>query len=252
MKSLLHVLFTFLLLAIPVLSQRDVNSVSDKLFDLRMQHKYDEAIAELNKLIEINPNDPKLYVKRAEFWKLQNKLSEAFADLEKAIDLAPTDAISYLERAKYFNLAKNNEGVLKDVRTAISLAPDKQIILIYATKELTLSGQYEENIKIADSYIARNELSYWAYEIRSENKFALKNYAGALEDSIKSIELISFTDNKDMSPMRAEIELANLPQLNVILPVTGKYLKEDKRIFDYYKQNRVNQSFFTRLISYEP
>jgi tetratricopeptide (TPR) repeat protein len=113
----------------------------------------------------------------------------------------------YIERAKYLNSIKNNKAVLKDVHTAVSLAPTKPGVLLYAAKELSRSEQYEENIKIADSYIARNTsssdsnnwLSCHAYKIRSENKFALKDYVGALEDSIKSIELIPFTGDEFLS-----------------------------------------------------
>lgn len=239
MKFLALTIFAFLLFPISVLCQRDVNSFSDKLFDLRREHKYEEAIADLNNLVEANSNDPKLYIKRAEFFGLQNKFNEAIADVTKAIDLAPTDAMSYIERAKYFNSVKNNRAVLKDVQTAVSLAPDKSFILQDGTKELSRNGQYEESIKIADSYIARSDsdnwLKYFAYKIRSENKFALKDYSGALEDSLKSIESLSFNGD-EKNNFRAQIEISNLPQFSIISSVTRERLNNDKRIFEYYNQ----------------
>lgn len=239
MKFLALTIFAFLLFPISVLCQRDVNSFSDKLFDLRREYKYEEAIADLNNLVEANSNDPKLYIKRAEFFGLQNKFNEAIADVTKAIDLAPTDAMSYIERAKYFNSVKNNRAVLKDVQTAVSLAPDKSFILQDGTKELSRNGQYEESIKIADFYIAQSSsndwLKYSAYKIRSETKFALKDYSGALKDSLKSIELLSFTGDEENN-QRTQSEISELPQFYIISSVTRERLNNDKRIFEYYNQ----------------
>lgn len=238
-KFLSLIVFTFLLFTVPVYCQRDINSFSDKLFDLRREYKYEEAIADLNNLIEASPNDPKLYIKRAEFFGLQNKFNEAIADVNKAINLATTDALSYIERAKYFNSIKNNRAVLKDVQTAVSLVPDKSFILQGGTKELSRNGQYEESIKIADFYIAENSSNAWlkysAYKIRSEAKFALKDYSGALEDSLKSIELLSFNGDEENN-LRAQSEIGNLSQFYIISAVTRERLNNDKRIFDYYSQ----------------
>lgn len=242
MKIFFLVLLILLFCFIPSFGQKDVNSLSDRLFILKKEHKYDEAIIVLNNLIEASPNDPKLYIKRAEFFGFQNKLDEAVADVTKAIELEPNDALSYIERAKYFNLIKNNKAVLENVKTAVLLAPDKPSILIYGAKELVRGEQHEEIIKITDFYIAHNELksksdswvSYDAFKIRSESKFVLKDYIGALEDSVKSIELIHFTGDEEKDK-RARNE-SGLPQLNILFPITQRYLKNDKRIFDYYNR----------------
>ena len=243
MKLLFPIIFIFFTLSFSAFGQRDVNSLSDKLFDLRQEGKYDEAILDLDDLIEKSPNDPKLYIKRAEFLKLQDKLNEAISNIDRAIELEPREAMFYIERAKYFNFAKNNQAVFKNLQTAVSLAPNKPIVLINAAEELKVGKQYEESIEIADLYIARSDsgselsewLRYYAYKIRSENKFALKNYVEALEDSIKSIELLPFTGDKEKD-LRAINEIGDLTQINVILPVTDLYLKNDKKIFNYYNQ----------------
>jgi tetratricopeptide (TPR) repeat protein len=232
MKYLSYILLAFLFSAVPVIGQRDVSSVSDKLFDLRKEGKYEEAISELNNLININPNYPKLYIKRAEFFGLQKKFEEAIADVNAAIAIEPDNAMFYLGRAKYFKLTNNNKAVLNDVQTALSLDPNK---LMYGEKELSLIGQYGELIKIADSYIARNKLKYWAYRIRSENKFLLKDYVGALEDSILAIELINIRGDQDTSAFTYGGEIDRLPLFDkVILPATNEHLRNDDKIFIYY------------------
>jgi len=237
MKRILSILLTFFICVTSIFSQRDVNSVSDKLFDLRFQRKYDEAISDLNQLIETSPNDAKLYIKRAEFLGLQNKIEEAITDVSNALRIEPDNAIFYIERAKYFRLANDNKALLTNVLTAVSLIPAKQIVLVSGARELFLSGQFKENIKIADFFITRNELRYWAYKLRSENKFALKDYSGALEDSIKSIELINTEGDEDMNAFSTSIELGNLPQYEtVIFPSLTKHLKNDKNLISYYNR----------------
>lgn len=240
MKLLPLIIIAIIFCIVPAHGQTDLNSISDKLFNLKRDGRFDEAIADLNVLIKANPNDPKLYIKKAEFLALQEKFDEAIVNVNKAVELEPKIAVYYIERAKYFSSVKNNQAVLKDVQTANSLAPDKPDILFYGTSELARTGQYEESIKIANTYIARHDSNVWliisAYKIRSEDKFALKDYVGALEDSIKSIELIPpFTGDLD-NDVKVRIEISNLTQLNVIQPIMRKHLREDERIFDYYNR----------------
>src|SRR5688500_15264979 len=136
MKYLLSILLAFLLSAIPAFSQRDVNSVSDWLFDLRKEGRYEEAILDLNNLIKESPNDPKLYIKRAEFFGKQKKFDEAIADLNIAISIEPDNAQTYINRANYFRMTNNNRAVLKDVQTTFSLNPKNSGVFEDGEREL--------------------------------------------------------------------------------------------------------------------
>lgn len=242
MKKYLFVSLFVLILTLPVFSQRDVNSLDDPLRSLKSHGKYDEAILDLNNLIRENPNDPKLYAKRAEFLQLQDKLEDAIADLDKAISIEPENAKFYIQRAEYFNLAGNNQTVLKDVKTAVQLNTDKRGILIDGTKELFKSEQFGEIIKIADFYISRTDsnsqskdwLVYDAYKIRSKAKSAIKDYEGAVQDNIKSIELLPITGvfEKDFS---ASIEIG-FSQYEEIKSVLLHRLNDDEKVFYYYNK----------------
>lgn len=233
MKYLLLILFTFFFSTAPAFGQMGILTTDDKLYVLEKEGRFDEAIADINNRIKLQPDKGELYLRRAVFLRLQNKLDEAISDINKAIEIEPQNPTFYLARAEFFNLAKNDRAVLRDVQTALSLSPDK---LNSGAKILFTGNQYEKNVKIADSYIARNDLSdkliSSAYKIRSENNFALKNYAEALDDAIKSIELIHFKGNlyDDMSPQLTVSDITR----KILLPVTQKYLKDDKEIFNYY------------------
>jgi len=248
MKYLLSIVFVFFFCVIPAFGQMGILTTDDKLWTYKKEGKFDEAIADINQRLETQPNNGELYLRRADFLRLQNKLDEAIADVSKGIEIEPENPTFYIARAEYFNLAKNIKAVLKDVQTALSLSPDK----LYSGAKLLFTGkQYEENIKIADSYIARSDLSEnlisAAYKIRSENNFALKNYAEALDDAIKSVELIRFKGNL-YDDMSAQFTVSDITK-KIFLPVTQKYLKDDKEIFNYY--NRIFSASEEFLISLE-
>ena len=251
MNHLILILFAVIFCTVPAFSQMGIITTDDKLYALQKEGKFDEAIAEINSRIKLQPDKGELYLRRADFLRLQNKLDEAILDISKAIEIEPRNAAFYIARAEFFNLAKNDKAVLRDVQTALSLAPDKTGTLRRGAEQLFISKQYDENIKIADSYIARsystNELKLLAYKIRSENNFALKDYAGALDDAIKSIELTHFKGNL-YDDMPAQFTVSDITR-KILLPVTQKYLKDDKEIFSYY--NRIFATSEEFLISLE-
>lgn len=238
MKLLSLVFLVVFLCIIPAFGQMDILTTDQKLYALKKEGKFDEAIADLNNRIKLQPDKGELYLRRADFLRLQNKLDKAILDVSQAIEIEPQNPTFYLARAEFFNLAKNNEAVLKDVLTALSLDSDNRGTLRSGAKQLFIGEQYNENIKIADSYISRSystdELKSFAYKIRSENKYAIKDYAGALEDAIKSIELFTLTGDEGKDGF-ARYVVADLTE-NIILPVTQNHLKSNKEIFDYYNQ----------------
>jgi tetratricopeptide (TPR) repeat protein len=245
MKKISIAIFVLFFLSIPAFSQRDVNSIDDKLYFLQKEGKYDEAIADLNELINDNPNSSALYVKRAEFFGLQKKPTNSIADIDKAIEIEPNKAKFYLARAKYYKLLEDKQAVLKDVNIALSLdfkpANDLYDVasanILYNSAELLSSiGYFKENIKITDSYIARNKVVYWGYKIRSENKKNLKDYAGALEDSIKAIKLLVAEDSKELDPFTVKMELGTLTLMSSVIVPSLTELKDDKEVFTYYLQ----------------
>ncbi len=237
--KLLSIVFCAFLFSFPVFAQMGILTTDSKLYDLKKEGKYDEAIADLNERINAQPKNGELYLRRAEFLKLQNKLDEAIADISRGIKIEPNNPTFYVARAEYYNLAKNNDAVLRDIQTALSLDPNSPGKLRIVARELAFGEQYEEIIKIADEYIARNspnsDLNFQAYRVRSESNFALKEYDSALEDSIKAINFIVFTGDVSKDFL-ARIELYNMSESKVILQITQNYLKDDERIFDYYKQ----------------
>lgn len=100
------------------------------------QEKYRSNIDELTLQIESDPNNPDLYVKRADQIYLLNaiyrtqadekyKLKNVVEDIDKAIEVADSDPHLYSLRGNYKKLIYNDKaGAIQDLTKAIELNPN--------------------------------------------------------------------------------------------------------------------------------
>ena len=84
--------------------------------------RVDDALGLITKAIEARPNEG-LYRLRAILYRMQNKEDEALADLNKALAMQPRDPASLLQRAEMALGRKDVRSAKKDLRDAIRLAP---------------------------------------------------------------------------------------------------------------------------------
>src|SRR6266850_7834448 len=63
--------------------------------ELAQAAKYDEAIIEFAKAIELSPSDPRLYNDRGRVYRAMAKYTEAMADFDKGITLSPKSEMGY-------------------------------------------------------------------------------------------------------------------------------------------------------------
>src|SRR5438045_6927122 len=66
--------------------------------ELAQAAKYDEAIVEFTKAIELSPSDPRLYNDRGRVYRAMAKYTEAMADFDKSVGLAPKSETGYIRR----------------------------------------------------------------------------------------------------------------------------------------------------------
>jgi tetratricopeptide (TPR) repeat protein len=87
--------------------------------------KNEQAIEEINKAIQIDPNYAEYFYWRARFQSELKNNSEAITDFTKAIELEPTNANRYIARATFYNEELNKiDSSLIDFSKAISLNPE--------------------------------------------------------------------------------------------------------------------------------
>ncbi len=116
---------------------------------------YNEAIADFNKVLEIDPNNKIAYFNRARAKSGLGDSKGSIEDNNKVIELDPSYSMAYNNRGWDNFLLKNYIEALKDFNNAIELEP-------------------------------RNAV---AYDSRQETKFALNDFAGCMEDCNMAISL---------------------------------------------------------------
>jgi tetratricopeptide (TPR) repeat protein len=95
-----------------VFAQEFTKEALDKGIEYAQKGKYDEAISEYNKAIEINSNYAEAYSNRGDAYAKQGNLSQAIVDYTKVIEINPNNVKAYDNRAiLYYRLGKNDESL---------------------------------------------------------------------------------------------------------------------------------------------
>jgi tetratricopeptide (TPR) repeat protein len=94
-----------------------------------LDKKYDEAMTDYTKAVELNPDFVEAYMQRGTLgYRILKKYNEALTDFEKAVQLAPNRADTFLHRGIVkCHLLKFEEG-LRDFDKAAELAPNDERI----------------------------------------------------------------------------------------------------------------------------
>ena len=108
-----------LVLAEDPTNQQVARTLVEKLAEL---NRIDDALKLLSNALESKPSEG-LYRLRAIVYRMQLKEDEALADLNKALAMQPRDPISLLQRAEISVAKKNLQAAKDDLRAAERLAP---------------------------------------------------------------------------------------------------------------------------------
>lgn len=85
--------------------------------------KYDEAIKEFEKVIELEPKHISAYGRMGEVFKDQGKLAKALEMFDKQIDIHP-DVMTYINRGTLNRFFQKHKSALEDFQEALKLDPE--------------------------------------------------------------------------------------------------------------------------------
>jgi len=196
---MLHCLIVILVFSGGVTCYAQTNVVSflnagESAFTAR---KYEVALTNVTKAIELNPQYPDAYNYRGMIkWWLQD-YSGAIADYDKAITLNPKCGGFYCNRGQAKDSLKMVAEALADYDKAIELDPtNAQAYFNRGTLKVLSLTNYTEAIADFTKAIElhsdpqEEDLFYWRGVARDE----LKDYGGAIADYTKSLELNTNAD----------------------------------------------------------
>jgi tetratricopeptide (TPR) repeat protein len=106
-------------------TEKNVSNYCRRAFAYEWLGKYDEAIADCNLAITIDPRDPDGYESRASVYHKTGQHDLAIADYTKAISLNSKDAIyCYHERGKIHQELGRYDAAIADYTKALNVGPD--------------------------------------------------------------------------------------------------------------------------------
>lgn len=200
--------------------------------------RYDEALKDKIKAIELEPDNARYYISRGATLNMLKRHEEALVDTTKAIELEPDNALYYDSRCITLNELKRHEEALKDITKAIELEPDNA--RFYDSRAVTLLElkRYEEAVKDETKAIEMEPDNARFYYARGVALHQLKRYEDALSDKTRAIEMEP--DNARFYNSRGKT-FNILKQYEEALDDTTKAIEIDSDNAQYYDSRGVTQ-----------
>jgi tetratricopeptide (TPR) repeat protein len=166
--------------------------------------KFDEAIADASKVIELKPEAVegyfvrcRAYLQRAELNKESGDsedLTKARRDVEMALDIKPNAAEGIRLRALVSSQQKRYDEAIQDMTLLARNNPQDSLWLLQLATLYQLNDQPSMATKVADQLISMDSKNWRAYRIRGDAKLSVGNQQAATADYKKALE---YLDSKD-------------------------------------------------------
>jgi tetratricopeptide (TPR) repeat protein len=156
---------------------------------LHRQQRFDEAVADCDKAIELNPQAMYAFSLRGYCHLQKGKTDEALRDCEKAITLDPQQPLPLLVRARVMLSRNDAAKAVTDCTAALKLMPDSA--WGYSTLALALVQQSrpEEAVAAATKALQIAPSDAESFATRGRALVALRRYKSAARDIDHAIEL---------------------------------------------------------------
>jgi tetratricopeptide (TPR) repeat protein len=175
--------------------QAELKNDFNKAKELLKSESYKKAVDAFSNVLAKSTDD-KLkkycFIYRAFSYNGLNDFKNAITDLDKAIELDPNDLASYTDRGKTKAYAKDFEGAKKDflfILTKDSTSGQAEAAFYYLGKIAYQEGQFEQSIKFYDRLLSLAAKDSEAYFNRAIAKGMTMDVVGSLKDYDKAIEL---------------------------------------------------------------
>jgi tetratricopeptide (TPR) repeat protein len=149
----------------------------------------ERAIADYDQALRINPNDEFAYYGRAlEYYHLR-KYESAIADYDQFILLKPDLGLAYYSRGIVYNDIKDYDRAIADYTQAIRLTPNHALSYNNRGNAYSALTLYERAIEDFNQAISIDPNDALAYNNRAVAYANIKNYQSACFDAAKSCDL---------------------------------------------------------------
>jgi tetratricopeptide (TPR) repeat protein len=154
-----------------------------------LMRRHEQALADFNRAIELDPDDTWTLVSRGQTYWLLGRYQEALTDLNRALELKPNDFAATANRGYTYRLLRQYEEALTDFNRTIELHPDSVWTRVVRGETYRLVERHEEALADLDRAVELEPGNAWATANRGEAHRLTGRYEEALADFDRAIEL---------------------------------------------------------------
>ncbi|MFC1498775.1 tetratricopeptide repeat protein [Verrucomicrobiota bacterium] len=142
-------------LAEPALSDSDtalVKSLAHYVHSMLLEDNHglysNASLEQIEKAIELNPSELRLYIRAANIYVRQNRLDDTIKLLEKACENNPDNVLAHEYLAGAYNITSQHDKALRKYRKAAKLAPEKYSLYLNQGKILLSQKKNRDALRI--------------------------------------------------------------------------------------------------------
>lgn len=153
--------------------------------------RYEDAIADYNRAINLSPNDYFAYIDRGTVYRTLKQYQSAIEDFSQAIKLGHHNSyLAYANRGYTYGLIENHQNALSDYNIAINLKPNTVSVLQQRGHLYNFEfKKYTKALSDYDKVLELEPQNTEVYIARGMLYHALKNYSKAISDYERALEL---------------------------------------------------------------
>ncbi len=155
----------------------------------RLMKRYEEALQDFNRAIELDSNYAWAIARRGEAYRLMKRYEEALLDFTHAIELDPGSDWAIASRGQTYQSMERYEEALLDFNRAIELDSNYAWAIARRGETYQSMERYEEALLDFNRAIELDSNSAWMIAWRGQTYRLMKRYEEALSDFNRSIEL---------------------------------------------------------------
>ncbi|RHZ71992.1 hypothetical protein Glove_248g29 [Diversispora epigaea] len=143
---------------------------------------YEESIADLNKVLEIEPNNVKVLISKGKVYKKMGKYEESIADLSRALEIEPNNAEVLISRGYTYFRMKEYEEYMADLSRALEIEPNNAEVLISRGYTYFRMKEYEESIVDLSRALEIEPNNVGALISRGKSYYMIDKYEESIAD----------------------------------------------------------------------
>ncbi len=162
----------------------------NKMHLLLEQDKLKDAEKIINRMFQVFPTEPRVYVCRSFYYEKTHDYEAALQDLDKAVTMSNGNPDILIARARFKDdIINDDEGAVDDCTAAIAKTPENPTFYYERCRPLFDLKKFDRIVTDCNTALALDSNFYYAYVMRGDALDLLQKPEQALKDYEKAISL---------------------------------------------------------------